>query len=240
MRKIKNPIKEGIISKIYTHTFPEAKTGYQIAKGLEYNHINKIYTIIKEYSELFDVIEVDDGNRTKKLLKGKVEPLLKTIKEELAEKKIALTRDEEKVIKKYLETHFRQIVKNLLENKNNTIDIFFDSFIALSALKNFEDLCKRRYGEGYRFDNILHLLSQVSNKLSSGGKCIIDAYKTLREYPELIKKICSEKPPTLMGEVCAALLFMIEVYDYEVVGTMEALSKEKSKTGNHINIRLYK
>ena len=110
-KKIENPVKEGFISKIYLHTFAEPKTGYQVAKELGYPHVNKIYTIIKEYENLFEVIEKEEGDRTVKLLRARTEPLLSTIKSDLAERQIALTEEEERIIKGFLEKDFREIIK---------------------------------------------------------------------------------------------------------------------------------
>lgn len=190
-KKIENPIKEGLISQIYTHAFTEPKTGYQIAKELNYPYINKIYTIIKEYSDLFEILEKTEGDRTIKLLKSRIEPLLATIKEELAEKKIALTNDEERIVAKYLEEDFRKIIKTILSEKGvNVLDDFFNSFELFKTLMHMENIAKQKNKDVAEFYKILMNFSIENTPLGKEG---LEAYKKIRNYPQLINKICNAK-----------------------------------------------
>lgn len=104
-KKIENPLREGLISKVYLTAFPEYKTAYQIAvKELDVRSSQVTREINREkYSDLFDRKEVGEK---KKPIRSEVEPFI----EEMEDKGLTLKVPEWECLRNYLNGPFRKAV----------------------------------------------------------------------------------------------------------------------------------
>lgn len=95
-RKIKNPIREGLPSKIYLYAYAEPTTGYKIAGSIR-STTAKVYTWINKLQEERFLKKVQVDNKNKILSEAK--PLLDEIEKELTEKhRIELSKFEKDML----------------------------------------------------------------------------------------------------------------------------------------------
>lgn len=98
-KKIENPIREGLVSKIYLNAFQKDKTGYKIADELDVRN-HQVTRAINDFPQLFDRKKIREK---KKPLRSKVDHFLKEL-----EKNIELDQDEKGELKEYLDGSFRK------------------------------------------------------------------------------------------------------------------------------------
>lgn len=122
MKKISNPIREGLPSKIYLKAYPKTISRYQIAKELyaiEKGHIPPTAKVSNQARVLINLGYVTE-TETKDGIISNTEPLLKEIEKELETKNIpALTTQERKELYNFLDMEFRL----LIEKKRNGGDM---------------------------------------------------------------------------------------------------------------------
>ncbi len=208
-KRIVCPIREGIISKIYSIAYGEPTTGYQIAKRLETPHINKVYTLLKQYRELFDIETVKDGERVAKKIKSKATILLNEIEKELNATGESLNDHERNELLKFLDTTFREFVK-MANQKNqiwNVVDLFYNVVYGFCSIRIFYDEFINSNEFKEQFKNIPEYLTDkffecIKEALKeSFGEYVEDAVRFGDENKTLIRKLLKiVKPhPLLVG-----------------------------------------
>ncbi len=220
-KRIESPIREGVISKIYSIAYGEPTTGYQIAKRLNTPHVNKVYTLIKQYNELFDIKKVKEGEREYKLIKSKADVLLKEIEKELNSVGESLDNDEREELLNFLDTTFRNFVK--ISNQNqiwNVVDLFYNVVYGFCSMRLFyDDLLKRDEFKEQLKDQPQHVAEEffkcIKDTLKKGfGEYVEEAVRFGEANKELVSKLLKiTKPhPLLAGFYMASPL----IFDFGI------------------------
>ncbi len=207
-KRIESPIREGVISKIYSIAYGEPTTGYQIAKRINTPHVNKIYTLIKQYNELFDIKKVKEGEREYKLIKGRANVLLKEIEKELNSVGESLDNAEREKLLNFLDTTFRNFVKIANQKQIwNVVDLFYNVVYGFCSMRLFyDDFIKseefRKQFNQLPKNVVEEFFKCIKDSLKEGfGEYVEDAVKFGEVNKDLIQKILKiAKPhPLLIG-----------------------------------------
>ncbi len=207
-KRIESPIREGLISKIYSIAYGEPTTGYQIAKRLNTPHVNKVYTLIKQYNELFDTKLIKEGGRESKIIKGKADILLREIEKELSTIGESLEDEERKKLLDFLDTTFRKFVKVANQNQIwNVVDLFYNVVYGFCSMRLFYDdfLKSDEFKEQFK-DTPKHVVEEffkcIKESLKEGfGEHVEEAVRFGEENKMLVRKLLKiAKPhPLLVG-----------------------------------------
>ncbi|KXA95805.1 hypothetical protein AKJ65_00625 [candidate division MSBL1 archaeon SCGC-AAA259E19] len=105
-KKIEDPLKEGLISKIYLAAFNEYTTMYDLAQNVLDVRPHQVSRWVNErYPKLF---EKKVERKKKKPIRAKVEPFLKKLEANLKEDAVRLTKQEKEQLKEFLNGPFRK------------------------------------------------------------------------------------------------------------------------------------
>jgi len=116
-KKIENPIRDGMPSKIYLAAYPKAIGGYEMGQKMQRvknPRTDHIYDILKQYKDLFERTEMKGKRGMAKPVLSKAKPLLREIEKAL-DKKAELSNPERKTILKILDSkEFRSLISDVI------------------------------------------------------------------------------------------------------------------------------
>jgi len=123
-----NPIRNGLISKIYLIAYPERITPYKIAEliyGIDDNGNvrmpNNIYREVNKYSRLFD-------RKKGEGILSKARPLFNEVVKEFRKKGVILNKNEKEKLYRYLDGKFREIVRDYgyISSEKTSFEVFWE------------------------------------------------------------------------------------------------------------------
>jgi len=218
-RRIESPVREGVISKIFSLAYGEPTTGYQIAKRLNTPHVNKVYALIKQYNNLFDTETVKEGERESKIIKGRADILLREIEKELSTIGESLNDEERKRLLNFLDTTFRKFVKMANQNQVwNVVDLFYNVVYGFCSMRLvYDDFIKSEEFKK-QFKNVPeHIVEEffrcLKESLKGGfGEYVEEAVRFGEENKELVKKLLKiVKPNPLLVGIHTASPFIFDL-----------------------------
>lgn len=192
-KKITNPLREGLPSKIYLLAYGDHVSGYEIAKriyGKEYRipPTAKVYGWLKKL-EKDNIVSIGRGEK-KGGITSNVDPLINEVEKDLKDRKVELSDFERHVLGKILDSQiFRDLVKETAESLPLEYDIdavrtimsgvcrvaFFictipDPFFTKSFLERENELPKTQQDFDKLWSRLMKFSGELENKIKAGIK----------------------------------------------------------------------
>jgi len=124
-KKIRNPLRDGMPSKIYLAAYPEAISGYQIGQKIQRvdnPRLDRIYNIVnKDYSDLFERMEQKGERGGPKPIISRSEPLITEFEDILGERLTDL--EKEKLLQFLNSKEFRLYVGKNTKDSDFAFDV---------------------------------------------------------------------------------------------------------------------
>ena len=222
-KKVKDPLSQGLPSRIYLAAYPKPKTGYKIAEMIlpgskPQNTAGRVTKTMLEYREYFDIKYVRVSEiKVKALFCSKAQPLLNRLAEECG-----LEPSEKKMLEGYLETDFRAAVgehlRGLLKGSPDFLSRDVNAFETLTGLLAFIFYIAKIYisaPEPVR--TFMSVVSHIAPRIMG------EEENTIKRYIRLVSELPKKVPPNLIIKVHEKTMTRIKIPHEMVPETLQLL-----------------